>query len=89
MAKEVAINMEVFESNVSSLKASAEALLFSEHKSYTLEKTNIAPFTKDLEQMIKALELLDKYKTLLTQDIQTLKEVGETMRDTDEQLGKK
>ncbi|WP_366249416.1 TIGR04197 family type VII secretion effector [Terribacillus aidingensis] len=89
MGKEVAINMEVFESNVSSLKASAESLLFSQHKSYTLEKTNIAPFTKDLEQMVKAIELLDKYQSFLTQDIQTLKEVGETMRDTDEQLGKK
>ncbi|MFJ6414150.1 TIGR04197 family type VII secretion effector [Terribacillus saccharophilus] len=89
MGKEVAINMEVFESNVSSLKASAEALLFSQHKSYTLEKTNIAPFTKDLEQMIKAIELLEKYKAMLTEDIQTLKEVGETMRDTDEQQGKK
>ncbi|MFP7168907.1 TIGR04197 family type VII secretion effector [Terribacillus sp. 7520-G] len=89
MGKEVAINMEVFETNVSSLKASAEALLFSQHKSYILEKTNISPFTKDLEQMVKAIELLDKYKTLLAQDIQTLKEVGETIRDTDEQLGKK
>lgn len=52
----------------------------------TFSKTNITPFTKDLEQITEAIELLDRYKHILEADIVTLSETGDQMETTDVRL---
>lgn len=86
MAGEVGINMGVFQSNVSHLRSSASSIESSIKTSTTFDKTNIQPFTKDLENVIKAVELLQKYKTLLYADITALESTGETMQENDKKL---
>ncbi|WP_164216040.1 TIGR04197 family type VII secretion effector [Virgibacillus sp. YIM 98842] len=83
---EVGINFDVFRSNVDNLRSSASNLESSIKTSRTFDKTNISPFIDDLENIIQAAELIDKYKTLLNEDINTLEHVGEQMRQNDEEL---
>lgn len=85
MSKEVSINMSVFRSNVSKLKSSVTDIEIKQPTS-TLSKTNIEPFTKDLENVIEAIELLERYKKILETDITTLEQTGEKMREKDEEL---
>ncbi|MGY0691180.1 TIGR04197 family type VII secretion effector [Virgibacillus sp. FSP13] len=86
MGEEVGINIGVFRSNVKNLRSSLSDLESGIKTSRTFDKTNITPFMDDLENTIKAIELLKKYKTLLDTDITTLGEVGERMRENDERL---
>ncbi|MCT1576498.1 TIGR04197 family type VII secretion effector [Oceanobacillus kimchii] len=88
MSKEVSIDTQLFELNINRLSASIEKLKFDQHANYSLEKTNISPFTDDLGQMVKAIEIIDLYRTLLVKDVQMLTDVGENMRQTDEHLSK-
>ncbi|WP_106496023.1 TIGR04197 family type VII secretion effector [Lentibacillus sp. Marseille-P4043] len=88
MGEEVGINIGVFRSNVKNLRSSLSDLESGIKTSRTFDKTNITPFIDDLENTIKAIELLKKYKTLLDTDITTLGDIGEKMRETDENLGK-
>ncbi|MGP4040975.1 TIGR04197 family type VII secretion effector [Gracilibacillus sp. D59] len=85
MSKEVSINMNVFRSNVSKLR-SAVAEIETNKTTNSFSKTNIEPFTKDLENVIEAMELLEQYKTILESDIVTLEQTGEQMKEQDEKL---
>ncbi|WP_449354457.1 TIGR04197 family type VII secretion effector [Virgibacillus natechei] len=85
---QVGINISVFRSNITKLRSSLSSLESGIKPNKTLDKTNITPYMDDLENVIKAVELLEKYKTLLDTDIGTLKEVGETMRENDEHLSR-
>src|SRR5690625_3583487 len=86
MAEEVGINIGVFQSNTSKLRSSVSGIEGSIKTNYTFDKTNIKPFMDDLENTIEAIQLLQKYKTLLDSDIDTLKNVGEKMKENDEIL---
>ncbi len=77
--------MGVFRSNISKLKSSVTNIEIKQPTS-TLSKTNIEPFTKDLENVIEAIELLERYKKILETDITTLEQTGEKMREKDEEL---
>ncbi|WP_249872491.1 TIGR04197 family type VII secretion effector [Oceanobacillus saliphilus] len=88
MAEEVGINSEVFRSNIEKLRGSLSNLESKIHANQTFKKTNITPFTNDLENIIKAVELINKYKMLLDEDISTLNNVGEQMRQNDEDLAR-
>lgn len=78
--------MDEFLTVTSSLKSSTGNISSSMKTNRTLEMTNINPFTKDLEQTITAIELLEKYKALLESDNTILKDTGETMKENDEQI---
>lgn len=87
MAEEVSINMEVFNSNVRGLKDSLTGLRSKISQDRTFEKTNIEPFTEDLENTLRALKLLiNDYYSLLDMDIERVRETGENMRKTDDEL---
>lgn len=86
---EVSINIEVFRSNVNNLRKSISNLDSNIKTSRTFDKTNISPFIDDLENIIKATELIKKYKTLLDEDIKTLEHVGEQMKQKDEEIANK
>lgn len=83
---EVGINHGEFRSNVENLRNSVTALDSKIKTNRTFEKTNISPFTNDLENIIRAVELINKYKTLINEDIITLEDVGEQMKQNDEEL---
>ncbi len=85
MAKEVSINMSVFRSNIARLR-SAVANIEANNTTHSFSKTNIEPFTRDLEQVIEALELLQQYKNILETDITTLEQTGEQLKEKDEEL---
>lgn len=83
MTREVGINIDLFRSNVGKLSDSLSGLQTNNIKTSTFSKTNINPFKQDLENMIKAVELLEKYKLILETDITTLKQTGESIREHD------
>jgi type VII secretion effector (TIGR04197 family) len=86
MSSEVSININVFRSNISKLKTSASDLQSNIKKNWTFDKTNISPLVDDLENTIKAMEVLERYASLLESDIITMQGIGEEMRETDEKL---
>lgn len=86
MMSEVGINFDVFQSNVDNLRNSVTDLDSNIKTNRTFEKTNISPFTNDLENIIKAVELVNQYKIMLEQDISTLRDIGEQMKQNDEEL---
>lgn len=83
---EVGINYDLFQTAINHLNNSVTALESSMKTNRTFEKTNITPFTNDLENIIKAVELLNRYKQVLIQDISTLQDIGEQMKQKDEEL---
>ncbi|GAE94511.1 hypothetical protein JCM21714_3673 [Gracilibacillus boraciitolerans JCM 21714] len=88
MTKEVNINMNVFRSNISKLRTSEAELEGNIKDEWTFDKTNITPFTNDLENSLRTMELLKKYVDLLESDIITLQSIGgEKIQETDEKLG--
>ncbi|WP_416151675.1 TIGR04197 family type VII secretion effector [Salipaludibacillus sp. HK11] len=87
MSKEVSINVNVFRSNVSKFKTSISSI--ESNKTFeTFSKTNIEPFTKDLESVSEVVELLKLYKSVLNNDIVRLENTGESLKETDEELAR-
>lgn len=82
----VGIEVGGFQSSIAKLKTSVSSIESSIKTNYAFDKTNIKPFVDDLENTIEAIELLKRYKKLLNSDIDTLENVGETMRDNDERI---
>ncbi|GAA5417110.1 hypothetical protein Pryu01_02171 [Paraliobacillus ryukyuensis] len=85
MVKQVSINTNVFQSNVNKLKTSVSNIQ-TKKNIHSFSKTNIRPFTKDVEQIVDAIALLEKYKVILEADIVTLSETGDQMETTDIRL---
>ncbi|ENH96307.1 hypothetical protein J416_11562 [Gracilibacillus halophilus YIM-C55.5] len=85
MAEEVSINMSVFRSNLSKLKSSVANIEINQ-LTQSFSKTNIEPFTKDVENAAEAIKLLEKYKHVLEADAVTLEDTGEKLREKDEEL---
>ncbi|WP_374067897.1 TIGR04197 family type VII secretion effector [Paraliobacillus sp. JSM ZJ581] len=77
--------MNVFRSNVSRLKSSVSNMKIKNNTD-TFSKTNITPFTKDLEQVTEAIELLNRYKLILENDIDTLERTGNELQAMDSDL---
>lgn len=86
MGNEVGINISEFDSNISTLQSNASELNSDMTITDEFEKTNIKPFTKDLEKAIEVKELLDKYQEFLTADSETLNKTGQDMVENDEHL---
>lgn len=88
MAEEVSIKITEFSSNINSLQSAVSSINSSIKITRELEKTNIKPFTKDLETTIEAIKLLERYKQMLDIDINALDNVGKEMVENDEQLAR-
>lgn len=81
MSMKIGINVDVFKSNVNSLKASSSSIDFS--VSNSLEKTDVNPF-KEYENSIQDLAaLLAKYKSIVTSDAQQISNIGKAIEDAD------
>lgn len=88
MPTEVGININLFRSNVEKLRSSLADLEIDGTKTKSFHHTNINPFKGDLQSLIKTIELLQRYKTILNGDIHTLKQTGEAIRENDERIAK-
>lgn len=88
MSEEIVLNIALFTDNIIALRNSVNKLEDYMSKSETFDKTNITPFTHDLENMIQAIELLEQYKALFLEDITVIEDVGEKLREQDELLSK-
>ncbi|MFA8437470.1 TIGR04197 family type VII secretion effector [Pueribacillus sp. YX66] len=86
MSKEIKLNTELFRSNVKSLRSSLDGLYVSMGRNKSFNMTTINPFKNDLENVMRALELLEKYKALLNADINKLQKTGEEMIEQDERI---
>ncbi|MRX72692.1 TIGR04197 family type VII secretion effector [Bacillus lacus] len=85
MSKEVSINISAFRAKVTKLKTSVGEIDAKQTTS-SFSYTNIEPFTKDLENVIEALSLLERYRGILEADAEILEETGEQMRIKDLEL---
>ncbi|WP_339177695.1 TIGR04197 family type VII secretion effector [Oceanobacillus sp. FSL W7-1293] len=88
MAEEVGIKISEFNANINSLQSAVSSIDSSMKISRELEKTNIEPFTKDLEKAIEAIKLLERYKQMLDADVLALDNVGKEMVENDEELAR-
>jgi|SRR5699024_132278 len=86
MSDEIFLDISEFQSNIGNLKKSVENLTTKTTKCDGYQITNIDPFKKDLEQFIEALALVDKYKSMLTEDVEGFEDVGEGLRNQDDSL---
>lgn len=86
MAEEIKLDYDGFTSLVSTLRSSASGIESSVKTNRTFDDTNINPLIKDLEHIIRTLELLKRYQTSLHKDIDTLEQVGEKIRERDLEL---
>lgn len=86
MSGEVGIKIGEFNSNLSNLRSAVSSIESSIKTDSEFEKTNIEPFTEDLESTIDAIELLERYKQMLNTDINALENVGNEMVENDNEL---
>ncbi|SEO94907.1 type VII secretion effector, SACOL2603 family [Amphibacillus marinus] len=85
MAKQVSININEFNANVSNIRRSVSNLKNS-YRVKGFNRTNTKPFTRDLEYIADALSLLSKYKKVLEADITLLTQTGKGIQDIDRQV---
>lgn len=86
MSEKISLNYGLFKGNMNDLKTSVNKLESSMSKSESFDKTNITPFINDLENMISALEMLERYKSLFLEDIEVINDAGEKLKEQDEVL---
>lgn len=86
MIDEISINPGEFQLHISALRSAASSIECGIDTDRTFNKTNINPLVKDLEQVIKGIELIKRYQTLLNSDIETLVQTGEEIKENDERL---
>lgn len=89
MAEEVSINIGEFNMNISNLRSAVSSIDSSIKTTREFEETNINPFTGDLETMINAIKLLERYKQMLNADSDALDSVGKEMDENDKELAQK
>lgn len=81
MGDQIGINIGVFNSNISALKASASSIEFS--PSASLSKTDINPF-KEYENSVQDLATaLSQYKSIVESDAQQMANIGKAIEDAD------
>ncbi len=86
MTQEIKLDYDDFKSLISTLKSSTSGIESSVKTSRAFDKTNINPLTKDLEHIIRTIELLKRYQTSLHTDIDTLEQIGEKIKERDLEL---
>mgnify|MGYP001193043948 CR=1 FL=1 len=86
MGERISLNFALFKDNIIDLKNALTSLDPSMNTNETLDKTNIKPFINDLENTVRALELLIEYKEIFSSDLDVLEDVGEKIREQDLRL---
>lgn len=86
MGKKISINTALFEERINFLKNAINNVESEINKGETFEFTNITPLTEDLEELMETIKMLETYKGLFNEDIDTLKHVGESIKNQDETL---
>lgn len=81
MSGQVGINIGVFNSNITSLKASASSIDFS--PSASLSKTDINPFTEYENSIQDLATALAQYKSIIESDAQQMDNIGKAIEDAD------
>lgn len=89
MSEEIKINIEIFSSYITNLHTVTSNLHSDLSPKGKLESTNIEPFTEDLETIVDAIDLLDRYKQMLDSDIDILEELGEKIDEKDKEIAQK
>lgn len=86
MGTEIKIDTDLFEARVDFLKDAINNVDNKISAEETFEFTNIKSLTEILENLIETIEMIDTYKTLFNEDINTLEDIGESMQEQDEKL---
>lgn len=86
MDTKISIDIALFNDRVEFLKNAIKNVDSEISTGETFEFTNVKPLTEDLENLIETIEMLEKYKTLFTEDVATLAHVGESIKEQDEAL---
>lgn len=86
MSKDISVNVSVFKGNIANLQTSMRGVDCQIDTNESLEKTNLAPFTDNLEALVQLLTILDNYKMLFEKDVQILDQIGEDIQEQDEKL---
>lgn len=88
MFERIAINIELYYANIQKLNAAVSDINGGFNKYQAFDQTNINPFKEDLENMVEAIQLLNKYKAYLQQDVDTLRKTGDAVKKKDEELAR-
>lgn len=86
MGTKISIDIALFKERVNFLKNAINSVDSEISKGETFEFTNVKPLTEDLENLIETIEMLETYKALFNEDVDTLAHVGESIREQDETL---
>lgn len=86
MSGEIRIEMKVFESTIKQLSSALLQVDIGLKTNETFKQTNIKPLTNDLESLVRSIELLEKYKLLLQNDIELLQTVGQSLHNQDKDI---
>lgn len=86
MGAEIKIDIELFEERVNFLKSAISNVDSEISKEESFEFTNVKSLTEVLENLIETIEIIETYKTLFNEDINTLEHIGESMQKQDEKL---
>lgn len=89
VTEEIKLNYNDFQSFVSALRTSTSNIESSIQTGRIFDKTNIKRLSKDLEHIITAIELIQKYQQSLHTDIDTLEQIGEKINERDQDLAER
>lgn len=88
MGYDISFNETEFNGKVESFENAIADIESKMSKGETLDKTNLKPFVKDLENLVRTLEILEKYRDMLQQDITGIKNIGEGLKNQDAALSR-
>lgn len=86
MGTKISIDTALFKERIDFLRNAISSVDSEISTGETFEFTNVKPLTEDLENLIETIEMLEAYKTLFNEDIDTLVHVGESIQKQDETL---
>ena len=86
MGTKISIEVSLFKERVDFLRNALNSVDSKISTGETFELTNVKPLTEDLENLIETIEMLETYKTLFNEDVDTLEHMGESLQKQDETL---
>lgn len=86
MSTKISIDTADFQKRINFLRNAINRMNSEISTGETFEFTNVKPLTEDLENLIETIEMLETYKVLFNEDVDTLEHVGESIQKQDETL---
>ena len=86
--KQIKINQDAFTSSYQRISQSASGLK-DKFQSADISLTEAETLEKYIDIFEQMKEMMKSYFALAEKDIQTIREIGETLKETDEELSKK